>query len=389
MKRILVIADYYLPGFESGGAARTLANMVERLGDRFDFHIICRDHDGVLNRSSYTTVRVGEWNTVGQALVFYLRKEQVNARSLKKLIAETRPDTIYLNSFFSRLTIFTLALLKFRRIRKTPVILAPEGEFSPGALAIKSLKKNLFIPNAKAFLLSSDIIWKAASVSEKDEIAARLGDGLSIRVAPNMPPAAIFPEYDQEKKFQKPVGEARIVFLSRYMRKKNLNWLLERLAPIKGSLSIDIYGTLEEPEYWEDCERITAALPPNIRVNYKGILAHDRVAAALFKYDFFVLPTLGENFGHVFIEALACGLPLIISDRTPWRKLEQEGIGWDLSLDAPESWLAAIQKCIDMPAEDHARMSAAANRFAREWLARPEIEQSNVDLLNESVSRTR
>lgn len=384
MQKILIIADYYLPGFESGGAARTLANMVERLGDRFDFRLICRDHDGVFNRESYTSVNIGEWNTVGNAQVYYLKKDEVKAGRLRQLINETKPDAIYLNSFFSRLTIFTLALLKFRRIVKTRIILAPEGEFSPGALEINSLKKNLFIPNAKALLLSNDIIWKAASESEKLEITNRLGPGLDIRVAPNMPPQIIFPEYDQTQKRQKKSGEARMVFLSRMMRKKNLNWLLEKLGPIKGSLTIDIYGTLEEADYWTECQRITAALPPNILVNYKGKVAHDRVSATLFEYDFFVLPTLGENFGHVVIEALAAGLPLLISNRTPWRDLEEKGIGWDISLEQPHEWLAAIQNAIDMPAVEHAQTTAAAREFALAWLASPEIELSNAEILTGS-----
>lgn len=380
MQKVLIIADYYLPGFESGGAARTLANMVERLGDRFDFWLICRDHDGVFNRGSYTTVNIGEWNKVGNAQVYYLRKDEVNAGSLRRLINETEPDAIYLNSFFSRLTIFTLALLRFRRIRKTKVILAPEGEFSPGALEINSLKKNLFIPNAKAFLLSSDIIWKAASDSEKEEITKRLGHGLDIRVAPNMPPRDILPDYDQSKKRQKPSGEAKMVFLSRFMRKKNLNWLLEKLGSITGSLTIDIYGTLEEPDYWTECQRITAAVPPNVSVSYKGKVAHHDVSSTLFAYDFFVLPTLGENFGHVFIEALAAGLPLLISDRTPWRDLKEKGIGWDLPLEDPEAWLRVVQACVYLSGERTSEMSSSSRSFAVEWLRSPEIERSNSEL---------
>lgn len=387
MPTVLIIADYYLPGFESGGAARTLANMVERLGDRFDFRLICRDHDGVFNRESYTTVNVGEWNAVGNAQAFYLRKDQINSRTLRTLVAEVEPDAIYLNSFFSRLTILTLALLKFRRIAKTPIILAPEGEFSPGALEISSLKKNLFIPNAKAFLLSNDIVWKAASDSERDEITNRLGPGLDIRVAPNMPPRVIFPEYDQEKKRPKKSGKAKLVFLSRYMRKKNLNWLLENLGEIQGELSIDIYGTLEESDYWHECQRITAALPSNITINYKGKVAHDQVSATLFEYDFFVLPTLGENFGHVFIEALAAGLPLIISDRTPWRGLTEKGIGWDLPLEDPQKWIETIQTCVRLPNDDYQQLSATARQFAVEWLSSTEIERSNIEVLTRAVSQ--
>jgi glycosyltransferase involved in cell wall biosynthesis len=43
----------------------------------------------------------------------------------------------------------------------------------------------------------------------------------------------------------------------------------------------------------------------------------------MFEYDFFVLPTIGENFGYVFLEALAAGCPLITSDRTPWTTLRK------------------------------------------------------------------
>ena len=35
----------------------------------------------------------------------------------------------------------------------------------------------------------------------------------------------------------------------------------------------------------------------------------------------FLLPTGGENFGHAIFEALSCGVPALISDRTPWRDL--------------------------------------------------------------------
>src|SRR6478752_639761 len=69
---ILIICDYYLPGFESGGAMRTIVNMVGRLDDTYTFKIITRDHDGPLNLAPYDSVSIGEWNRVGNADVYYL-----------------------------------------------------------------------------------------------------------------------------------------------------------------------------------------------------------------------------------------------------------------------------------------------------------------------------
>ena len=385
--KILIICDYYLPGFESGGAVRTLANMVERLGERFDFRIITRDCDGISVDKPYSTVNISEWNQIGNAQVYYLSKDEVRAGVLRRLINECNADAIYLNSFFSRLTIMYLTLLRFRRTPRKPVIMAPEGEFSVGALSLNPLRKKLYVANAKVLLLSKKFTWKAASDEEKNDIARELGSGLDIHVAPNMPPKMIFAEYDQASKPIKIAGEARMIFLSRFMRKKNFNWLLEYLRGIEGKLSIDICGTLEEQDYWEECQRIAATLTKNISIRSLGPIPHEQVSDTLAVYDFFVLPTLGENFGHVFIEALASGLPLITSDRTPWRGLNAKGIGWDLPLETPSAWSDAIQEAVTMNNDEYQQMSTAARKFAVDWLSDPEIERSNVAMLNVALKQ--
>jgi len=386
---ILIICDYYLPGFESGGALRTLVNMVDRLGDRFDFRIITRDHDGPHKREPYSTVKIGHWNRVGNAKVYYIARDQIRSSTLIKLINAVSPDAIYLNSFFSRLTIRVLSLLKFRRIRNYPIILAPEGEFSPGALTLKPIRKQLYLTQAKLLGLLGNCILKAASESEKLEIEKVLGSGLDIYVAPNMPPSMINDDYDQSSKPTKAVGKCRMVFLSRFMRKKNFNWLLEQLRDLDGELSIDVYGTIEDIDYWDECQRISNSLPSNIVIEAKGPLAHENVSSTLAGYDFFVLPTLGENFGHVFIEAMASGCPLVISDRTPWRDLEQKNLGWDLSLEEPDAWKAILNKCIGMDNAEYQTKSAAARAFAVKWLSDPEIEGSNVEMIEAALKRSK
>ena len=47
----------------------------------------------------------------------------------------------------------------------------------------------------------------------------------------------------------------------------------------------------------------------------------ETIVEALGRSDLFLLPTGGENFGHAIFEALACGVPALISDQTPWRGL--------------------------------------------------------------------
>ena len=70
------------------------------------------------------------------------------------------------------------------------------------------------------------------------------------------------------------------------------------------------------------------------------------------KYDFFTLPTQHENFGHVFIEAWAAGLPVITSDQTPWRDLQAKGIGWDIPLSKRELWIELFESIIHIQPDE-------------------------------------
>ena len=104
------------------------------------------------------------------------------------------------------------------------------------------------------------------------------------------------------------------------------------ITGLRGRITFNIFGPLEDMAYWEKCRRIIEKLPANIQGHYQGILDHDEVIRVMAMHDLFFLPTHGENFGHVIVEALAAGCPILISDQTPWRDLEKEGVGWDLPL---------------------------------------------------------
>src|SRR5262245_66390889 len=97
-KKVLVACDYYLPGSSGGGGLRTIVNMVERLGDRYDFRIVTRNHDGRYDKTPFTTVKTGEWNKVGKAEVFYLPSNEINMSRMRSLIEETDPDAVYITS---------------------------------------------------------------------------------------------------------------------------------------------------------------------------------------------------------------------------------------------------------------------------------------------------
>ena len=137
------------------------------------------------------------------------------------------------------------------------------------------------------------------------------------------------------------IGSAENCFLSRISRMKNLDYALKILARTSVKLRFDIWGIKEDADYWEICEKLVQSMPKNVIVRYRGEASPTEVVSLLAGYDLLLLPTRGENYGHVIAEAVSAGTPVLISDRTPWRGLEAAGVGWDLPLD--EDGLAFVR----------------------------------------------
>lgn len=383
MWRILVIIDHYLPGYKAGGPIRTIANMVERLGDEFEFHIITSGRD-LGERHPYPGIKVGSWQSVGKAHVLYLPPSGMSFLVWYRLLRGLQYDLIYLNSFFSRLSIKTIMLRWMELLPRKPVVLAPRGEFSPGALSLKSLKKHLYISLAKSLGLYSGIIWQASSEHEIEDILSvfdtkAMAGKLPVLIAPDLPP---LPPQDSALG-ERPIkqrGSARIVFLSRIARMKNLGFAIESLMKVDGKVEFDVYGPIEDVAYWEECQHLIGLLPTNIRARYCGTVPPDRVPEIFSRYHLFLFPTRGENFGHVILEALNAGCPVLTSDQTPWSDLTSRKVGRNLPLSRPELFRMALEELISMDQPVFDEMSRRAREYGKDFSENPGLIRANREL---------
>lgn len=374
--RILVLVEHYLPGYKAGGPLRTISNMVERLGDEFDFYIITRDRDAQ-DHVPYPDIKVGQWQNVGKAQVCYVPASTVrNPIALRRYIQQADCHVHYLNSYFATLSLVYLLLRRLRFIQRKPVIIAPRGEFSSGALKLKSSKKQIYIKIARSFRLYGLTLWQASSDYEELDIKAVYPDA-EIHIAPDM-----LPKHDanlQEKRYKKR-GSAKIIFLSRITPMKNLYTALDILKSVRGQIFFDIYGTVHDQAYWQLCLSLIEDMPNNIEVTYKGEIPHEQVLSTLSHYHLFFLPTLGENFGHAIVEALGAGCLALISDQTPWRQLEKKKIGWDIPLDHKHEFISAIEEVINMDNATFQSCSSLALEFCRDLVASDGNIQTNRQL---------
>ena len=62
-------------------------------------------------------------------------------------------------------------------------------------------------------------------------------------------------------------------------------------------------------------------------VHYSGVVGRSEIASVLWNSDCMVLPTAGENYGHVIAEALQAGCPVITTATTPWTDVLRRGGG--------------------------------------------------------------
>jgi glycosyltransferase involved in cell wall biosynthesis len=377
--RIFVITDHYLPGHTSAGPVQTLANVIAALNEEFDFYILTRDCD-TQDAAAYPGIVSNAWNSREKTRVFYA--SHLGISCILQALATGSPDLIYLNSFFSRFSILFLTLRRLGRTPKVPVLIGPRGEFSGSALHLKSLRKRLYIEMAAKTGMLDGILWHGSGVPERADIQWVVsGAGLDeakIFVAPDL----IFQHESSEQSVSavpKRKGAARLVFLSRVVPMKNLEFALELLGEVSGEVSLDLYGPIESVSYWTKCQSLIARLARNVQVTYHGEVPHAKVRQTIAGYDFFILSTLGENFGHVILESMHAGVPPLISDRTQWQNLKQLGVGWELPLSKP-TWVRVLQQCVDMTADEHADMRERAYRYSLEWINSPALKTKNGDL---------
>lgn len=333
--RILISLGAGWPGHEASGPVISINALCATLDKEFHFLTISPD------RASPKRVREVAPSHLAMphpGEITHLAPGLVGPRGMIRILRKGW-NLVYLNSFFDRsFTLLPLLMMRSKLATAPKILIAPRGELSPGAMAFKRQRKSAYIAMLRQSHLLDGVWMHATSELEQQEIATVLPEVASrILVAPNL-----------RKLNAQPAAKPRtpnplkVVFLSRIDRKKNLDFALRALAEVQTPADFAVYGPVSDQDFWNECQPLIAQMPPHIRVGYNGLISNAAVQSALVEHDVFFLPTLGENFGHSIFDALSAGLPVLISDQTPWRDLKNAHAGWDISLDAGVGAFASV-----------------------------------------------
>lgn len=135
-----------------------------------------------------------------------------------------------------------------------------------------------------------------------------------------------------------------LLFMSRLHPKKGLDMLLEAMSEVEG-FDLVIAGD-GEPDYIEQLKNLASRLHLSERCRFVGPVYGSAKWELIHSADGVVLPSHSENFGLIVAEALACGVPVLTTQGTPWKEIEEYRCGWwvEPTVSAIRNALEALAK---------------------------------------------
>ncbi|WP_162056428.1 glycosyltransferase family 4 protein [Pontibacter pamirensis] len=364
--KVLISIDWFTPGYKAGGPIQSCANIVAHLRHDLDFYIITRDTD-YCETEAYNGITSNSWNSVADNVqVYYFSTDQLHIKHLFKVIKAIKPDTAFVNGIYS-FYFSVIPLLILKRLKHPNIIVSARGMLAKSAIHVKGGKKKLFLIAAQFTGMYKGIRFHATHEGEKQDIVQALGTEAKVVIAPNLPKKAHTLVNEKRMKCK---GELKLISVARISPEKNTKYaleVLERCAGV-GKVTFDIFGPVYNAAYWKECQEVVQRLPKNVEVNYKGSLESGRVANTLTNYHALLMPTRGENFGHIILESFTAGCPVIISDQTPWKNLTGLGIGYDLPLDNMDDFVEAIHELSQKEQENYDTSSEKAYLYSQQFL---------------------
>lgn len=377
--KVLIFIGGFLPAKNYGGPVTSIANLVKNLQQKCLTYIVAGNHD-LHDTTPLEGIQDG-WNDISGARVCYLSDKDFTVKHFVKIIKEVLPDVIFISSFFSYKKNIP-AILAAKKI-KVPVILSPRGEFHPEAMKIGIIKKKIYINLIKITGILRSICFHATNEDEKEYILNVLGKDCRVYVIPNAP----CPIY-KSLKGTKQVGTARFVYISRIHKIKNLMFALEILKSVKGKARFDIYGPIEQEEYWSKCLSVIDTFPANVSVKYCGTINPGHAQEVFAKYDCFIFPTLSENYGNAIAEAVNSGCHVIVSrGTTPWDDIDGYG-GRTVLLSDNEGWQNAINEIVLMNNDEMKRYDEQLRKYIEKKFDTRKVSDKYIEMFANAAGRS-
>lgn len=381
-KKVLVFNGYYIPAKKYGGPTTSLAAIVENCSEDYEFYIVAANHD-LNDNKVFENIHDG-WNQVGKAQVLYIDLNEINykPKKIRELLKEVNPDLVWLVGILVPGDKWFVAPIC--RKLGIPYLISPRGEVCENTFHLKYRKKKIVADVAKCFGIYKNAWYHATSEEEREGLIKYYG-ALSDRIflVPNI--AANL--HAKKRTIEKKPGELRIVFISRIQEKKNLLTAIKAVNQLEGEIVFDIYGPMEEQDYWNKCMAEIKKAPQNVRINYCGALSPEEVGPTFAKYHCFLFPTISENYGHVIVEALSNCCPVVLSKgTTPWDDIDGVA-GYICGLNNISEFKEALSSFIVMDETQYTKLMNCVKQYFENKIGADNAVEGHLSMLRKVIGR--
>ncbi|NNM27874.1 MAG: glycosyltransferase, partial [Phycisphaerales bacterium] len=249
-----------------------------------------------------------------------------------------------------------------------PYIFRPCGTLDPWCMTQSAFRKKLYL----AWRLRRDLNGAVAihyTTTVERALATPIGLTPEAIVEPNGVDLAEFatppPPGTLRRKFPEIGARPIVLFLSRVHKKKGLDVLIPAFARAETGDAVLVIAGHDDRGYLATARDLVRDHDLERDVVFTGILRGDDRIGAFTDATLFALTSYQENFGVAVVEALAAGLPVLISDQINiHEEVSAAGVGVVVPMD-----IAAVADALETWLADEARRAKAAERarpFVRE-----------------------
>lgn len=281
----------------------------------------------------------------------------------------------------------SFAVRQALRHSKTPYFVFPHGMLDPWfkhTYPLKHLKKWLYWPWGEYQVLAH--ARAVLFTCEEERRLARLSFWLYqchervVNFGIAAPEQSVLQQHIFQDTFPALQGKRLLLFLGRLHPKKGCDLLIEAFAHIaREDDQLHLVMAGPDSANWQTVlQQQVKLLGISHRVSWTGMLSGNLKLGALQSAELFILPSHQENFGIAVVEAMACGLPVLISNKVNiWKEVVADGAGL-VAEDNCQSMVAALHRWLDYSNDEKSRIKFNAKQsFMRQF----EINQFADDLL--------
>lgn len=354
--RVLHVVPTYYPATYFGGPIVSLLGLCNALAglSDIDLCVLTTDSSGPTRKARLdipsAPVRAPEGYDI-----YYCRKwwgREFSGELLRRLYPLIRrSDVVHLTGVYSFPTIPTLVLCRWLQ---KPVVWSPRGSLQRWKGSTHTRLKSLWEGMCSRLLVPGRCVLHVTSAQEAEESRHRVACA-AVRIVEN---GVDIPSQVPARTW-KPARQLRLLFMGRLDPKKGIENLLHAMLQLEPTAVLTICGS-GDPSYESALGQLADGLGLSGRVRFEGHVTGAAKLRAFTEADICVMPSYTENFGMVVSEALAHGVPVLASDRTPWAEVVERGCG-RLSANDPDSLAQAVRA---MAQQDLRQMGG----IGRQWM---------------------